>query len=60
MMCLEDFGGESIHAIDIPIAIKITEILAQIHQQNIIHKDINPSNIVYNQYTRYLSASSNY
>ncbi|WP_083234926.1 hybrid sensor histidine kinase/response regulator [Candidatus Marithrix sp. Canyon 246] len=48
MMCLEDFNGESLHAIDIPIAIKITEILAQIHQQNIIHKDINPSNIVYN------------
>jgi predicted ATPase/signal transduction histidine kinase/CheY-like chemotaxis protein/tRNA A-37 threonylcarbamoyl transferase component Bud32 len=54
MMCLEDFGGKSLNAIDIPIAIQITEILAQIHQQNIIHKDINPSNIVYNPSTKIL------
>jgi len=54
MMCLEDFGGESINFIDIPIAIKITEILAQIHQQNIIHKDINPSNILYNPSSKIL------
>ena len=54
IMCLEDFGGESLHAIDIPIAIQITEILAQIHQHNIIHKDINPSNIVYNPSTKTL------
>jgi predicted ATPase/signal transduction histidine kinase/CheY-like chemotaxis protein/tRNA A-37 threonylcarbamoyl transferase component Bud32 len=52
MICLEDFGGESLDVIDIPIAIQITEILAQIHQQNIIHKDINPSNIVYNSATK--------
>jgi predicted ATPase/signal transduction histidine kinase/CheY-like chemotaxis protein len=54
MMCLEDFGGKSLDFIDIPIAIKITEILAQIHQQNIIHKDINPSNIVYNPSSKVL------
>jgi serine/threonine protein kinase len=54
MICLEDFGGESLHTIDIPIAIQITEILAQIHQQNIIHKDINPSNIVYNPSSKVL------
>ncbi len=56
MMCLEDFGGESLknHAIDIHMAIQITEILAQIHQHNIIHKDINPSNIVYNPSTKIL------
>ncbi len=52
MICLEDFGGESLHTIDIPIAIQITEILAQIHQYNIIHKDINPANIVYNPSTK--------
>jgi predicted ATPase/signal transduction histidine kinase/ActR/RegA family two-component response regulator len=52
MICLEDFGGESLKTIDIPIAIQITEILAQIHQHNIIHKDINPSNIVYNPATK--------
>jgi predicted ATPase/signal transduction histidine kinase/tRNA A-37 threonylcarbamoyl transferase component Bud32/ActR/RegA family two-component response regulator len=54
MMCLEDFGGESLknHIIDISIAIQITEILAHIHQHNVIHKDINPSNIVYNPATK--------
>ncbi|MEG4502964.1 AAA family ATPase [Microcoleus sp. F6_B4] len=30
------------------IAIKIAEILGAIHSNNIIHKDINPSNIVFN------------
>ena len=30
------------------LALKITEILGQIHAANIIHKDINPSNIVLN------------
>ncbi|MDZ8188808.1 MAG: AAA family ATPase [Nostoc sp. ChiSLP02] len=33
------------------IAIKITESLVAIHAANIIHKDINPSNIVYNPET---------
>ncbi|MBE9187508.1 AAA family ATPase [Microcoleus sp. LEGE 07076] len=32
-------------------AIKITEILGQIHSSNIIHKDINPSNILFNPET---------
>ncbi|MCP4150386.1 MAG: AAA family ATPase, partial [bacterium] len=30
------------------IAIQLTGILANIHKKNIIHKDINPSNMVYN------------
>ncbi|MEH1901581.1 MAG: AAA family ATPase [Nostoc sp.] len=58
VMLLEDFGGESLKLL-IPerqftlkeflsIAIKITESLGAIHAANIIHKDINPSNIVYN------------
>jgi serine/threonine protein kinase len=34
MMCLEDFGGESLHVIDIPIAIQITEILAGCEAQS--------------------------
>lgn len=34
------------------IAIKITEILGEIHKQSIIHKDINPKNILYNKQTR--------
>ncbi|MCZ8045150.1 MAG: AAA family ATPase [Microcystis aeruginosa K13-05] len=55
---LEDFDGKSLNllisqsklSLDnfLKIAIKITESLAEIHKANIIHKDINPSNIVYN------------
>ena len=57
---LEDFGGESLNrlsqrALSIPefldLAIKIVRIVGQLHQQQIIHKDINPSNIVLNQKT---------
>lgn len=33
------------------LAIDITQALAEIHAQNIIHKDINPSNIIWNQET---------
>ena len=44
-----------IHNFSLPeflnIAIKITEILGHIHSSNIIHKDINPSNIVFNPET---------
>ena len=58
---LEDFGGESLDrtisrkklAISefLHLAIKIVRIIGQLHQQQIIHKDINPSNIVLNQKT---------
>ncbi|NQE32290.1 AAA family ATPase [Microcoleus asticus] len=58
---LEDFGGESLNLIIakkqftiaefLHLAIEIVDILGQIHQQYIIHKDINPSNIVVNQQT---------
>ncbi len=58
---LEDFGAESLSRLKIAgklelqqfltLAIAITEILSQIHEQNIIHKDINPSNIVLNPET---------
>ncbi|HIK10642.1 MAG TPA: AAA family ATPase [Oscillatoriaceae cyanobacterium M33_DOE_052] len=64
VMLLEDFGGESLkswmqqESITIekflPIAIATTEALAQIHAENIIHKDINLSNIVFNPATREL------
>ena len=59
---LEDFGAQSL---DIwlksqrftvleflQIAIQIAEALAGIHGANIIHKDINPSNIIFNPETR--------
>ena len=64
VMFLEDFGGESLKLLMcnrqftlvefLEIAIKITESLAVIHTANIIHKDINPSNIVYNPKTKQL------
>jgi predicted ATPase/signal transduction histidine kinase/DNA-binding NarL/FixJ family response regulator len=62
-MILEDFGGISLQAwlqqrqqplsVDefLPLAIQITDSLSQIHAQNIVHKDINPSNIAFNPET---------
>jgi len=60
IIVLEDFGGESLKAAFdqdggisisdfIPLAIQIAEALGQIHAANVIHKDINPANIVWNQ-----------
>lgn len=61
VMFLEDFGGESLAywltrrsfslTEALTLAIQCTEILGQVHQQQIIHKDINPSNIVWNPTT---------
>jgi len=61
VMFLEDFGGESLKILMksrklkleefLSLAIRITEILGEIHQRNIIHKDIKPSNIVFNPTT---------
>ena len=61
VILLEDFGGQSLKLLlpqtqltlekFLTIAIKITESLAVIHTNNIIHKDINPSNIIYNPQT---------
>ena len=59
---LEDFGAQSIEflldswKLTIPeflqFAIQVSAALAEIHSQNIIHKDINPSNIVINPETK--------
>ncbi len=64
VMILEDFGGESLKNLleqqefSLPeclsIACKITESLAQIHAAQVIHKDINPSNTVFNPVTKQL------
>ena len=64
VILFEDFGGESLKIwmskkkFTLPeffsIAIKITKILGKIHSSHIIHKDINPSNIVFNPYTQQL------
>jgi PAS domain S-box-containing protein len=61
VMILEDFGGESLaryfteETLNLEsflnIAIRIADTLGRIHQKNIIHKDINPSNIVWNAKT---------
>jgi predicted ATPase/signal transduction histidine kinase/tRNA A-37 threonylcarbamoyl transferase component Bud32 len=64
VIILEDFGGSSLKQLMnvetqelmslsefLNIAIKIAEILGNIHFKNIIHKDINPSNIVLNPET---------
>ncbi|MBD2628649.1 AAA family ATPase [Trichormus variabilis] len=61
VMSIEDFGGESLRiwmqqksfTLEefLKIAITTTETLGQIHAANIIHKDINPSNIVLNTET---------
>ncbi len=57
-LILEDFGGESLknflsyQTLDLitflRIAIDLTKALAEIHHHKIIHKDINPSNIIIN------------
>lgn len=58
---MEDFGGVSLDLDDsiatislhdkLVVAARIAEALAKIHRQNIIHKDINPSNILRNPET---------
>jgi predicted ATPase/signal transduction histidine kinase/tRNA A-37 threonylcarbamoyl transferase component Bud32 len=62
VILLEDFGGESLeqwmhnHPDFCPmplstffcLAIELTDILGRIHAANVIHKDINPGNIVFN------------
>jgi len=61
VMVLEDFGGDSLELLQyqgkleldkfLELAINTTEILGEIHGQNIIHKDINLSNIIVNPKT---------
>ncbi|MCT7993564.1 AAA family ATPase [Laspinema olomoucense] len=61
VMTLEDFGGKSLKGWMterqfplgefLTLAIAIAESLGKIHAANVIHKDINPSNIVYNPET---------
>ncbi|MBW4674475.1 MAG: AAA family ATPase [Desmonostoc geniculatum HA4340-LM1] len=64
VLLLEDFGGESLTKIIttrrftltqfLKLAIQITQSLSEIHSAKIIHKDINPSNIVFNPETQQL------
>jgi diguanylate cyclase (GGDEF)-like protein len=57
-MIMEDFGGKSLADLlkintftleeTLALAIDIADALMQIHKQNVIHKDINPYNIIWN------------
>lgn len=59
LMVLEDFGGRSLDqsikegplslSLFLDLSIRITDIIKQLHQRNVLHKDINPSNIVWNE-----------
>ncbi|MCP4349230.1 MAG: AAA family ATPase [Desulfobacterales bacterium] len=61
MTVFEDFGAESLKTLYssgeftlgefLKTAVRITEILGEIHAANVIHKNINPSNIVMNPET---------
>jgi len=64
VMCLEDFEGKPLktwienHALTLEekllLAIEAIKILGSIHQRNVIHKDINPGNLIFNQQTNVL------
>ncbi|MEG5038830.1 MULTISPECIES: AAA family ATPase [unclassified Microcoleus] len=61
VMVLEDFGAKSLDQLIqarqftltefLSLAIQVVNILGQLHQQHVIHKHINPSNIILNQIT---------
>ncbi len=63
-LVVEDFGADSLKKLleartlslgeALTISIKIVECLGEIHAAHVIHKDINPSNIIYNPQTEEL------
>jgi len=65
VIILEDFGGESLRTWQenqpefklhhsLSLFIKTADSLGQLHAENIIHKDINPANLVFNPQTQEL------
>ena len=58
MMEIEDFGGQSLKSFlanrrlsiieAVQLGMKIAARLADVHSKDVVHKDLNPSNIVYN------------
>jgi predicted ATPase len=61
LMVLEDFGGTSLAGLGLAgsldvgaflgLAVQIATALGQVHGQRVVHRDINPSNIVFNPTT---------
>ncbi len=57
----EDFGGEALDRVIgrrrptviecLDVAIALVEAIGQIHERGVIHKDVNPSNVVWNERT---------
>ena len=65
-LVLEDFEAVPLKSIDfdtvplietLELFVKIAKILDEIHRQHILHKDINPSNILWNQSTNVVKIS---
>ncbi|WP_437292024.1 AAA family ATPase [Sorangium sp. So ce406] len=59
-LVLEDFGGSSLERLlggpmpldrFFPLALRLTDALADLHRHHIIHKDIKPHNLLYNPET---------
>ncbi|WP_438030831.1 AAA family ATPase [Sorangium sp. So ce233] len=59
-LVLEDFGGRSLERLlgapmplerFFPLALRLTDALADLHRHHIIHKDIKPQNLIYNPET---------
>ncbi|HSH02328.1 MAG TPA: AAA family ATPase [Anaerolineae bacterium] len=62
-MVLEDFGGTALNRLDfsfytierfLEVVMQATQALGHLHEQHIIHKDINPANILINVETNQL------
>jgi predicted ATPase/signal transduction histidine kinase/tRNA A-37 threonylcarbamoyl transferase component Bud32/ActR/RegA family two-component response regulator len=61
VLLLEDFGGDSLERLlpnrkmaledFLSLAVQVTNIVGALHRQNIIHKDLGPSNILWNPLT---------
>ncbi len=65
MMVMEDIGGQSLDRIldqaplslteSLELAVALAETVGLMHRQRIIHKNINPSNIIWNSQTKQLN-----
>ncbi len=61
IMALEDFGGESLARLVqrrrpsmrevLDVATRLVHALGEVHAQHVVHKDVNPSNVVWNPET---------